>query len=223
MAQVRIISTSKVELPAGTDYPSPGSIIELSHFDVKWIPFQPMKTLLLYPAASVSSFSFCSFKSSLALVLPHFHLLAGDLTYLPASDDVVIVCSHKSGVTVIEAESDLDIFRLTSDPIHNVESFNQLVPNTFYEILPVPVLTVQFTKFSGGGVAVGISTHHTAMDARGLLQFLDCWAKTSRDGIVPSGLALVHDRAVIVYPGKEEIKKEILNAQVPNRPKASKY
>lgn len=222
MGQVRIISTSKVQLPAGTDYTSPGSTIQLSLNDVLWVPFQPVKNLLLYPSVMVCSSSIHSFKSSLALVLPHFHLLVGDLTYLPASDDIAIVCSDESGVTVIEAESDLDICRLASDPIHNVESFYQLVPNTFYEEMPVPVFTVQFTKFSGGGVAVGISTHHTAMDALGLWKFMDCWAKTSRHGVVPSGLAPVHDRSVIMNPGKEEIKKEILNALAPNRPKASK-
>lgn len=221
MAQVRIISISKVLLPAGTDYPSPGSTIQLSLFDVASISCQPMKVLLLYPSTTVCS-SFLSFKSSLALVLPHFHLLAGNITYLPASDDVAIVCSDDSGINVIEAESDLDICCLVGNPTHDVASFFQLVPNAFYEEMPMPVLTVQFTKFSGGGVAVGISIHHTAVDGRGMYQFIHCWAKACRDGVLPSGLAPVHDRAVITYPSKEEIKKEILNACAPNRPKASK-
>lgn len=221
MSQVRIICTSKIQLPAGTDYPPPGPIVPLSLFDVRWVPFQPMKTLFLYPNSMVSSSSFDSFKSSLALILPHFHLLAGELTYLLATDDVAIVCADNSGVTVIEAESDLDICHLASDPTHDIESFFQLVPNTFHEELPMPILTIQFTKFSGGGAAVGISTHHTAMDAWGLWQFIDCWARTCRDSIVPSGLAPVHNRDVIMYPSKEEIYKEILNARAPNRPKAS--
>jgi Transferase family len=222
MSPVRIISTSKIQLHDSTDYPPPGSTIPLSLFDVRWVPFQPMKTLLLYPSATVSSSSFVYFKSSLARVLHHFHLLTGDLTYLPASDDVAILCTDKSGVTVAEAESDLDICCLANDRTHNVDSFFQLVPNTFHEEMPMPVLTVQFTRFTGGGVAVGISTHHTAMDAWGFMQFLDCWAKTCRDGIVPSGLTPVHDRDVIMYPNKEAIAKEILNARAPNRPKASK-
>ncbi|KAF3338806.1 malonyl-coenzyme A:anthocyanin 3-O-glucoside-6''-O-malonyltransferase-like protein [Carex littledalei] len=179
-----------------------------------------MKTLLLYPSTTVSSSFFYSFKSSLALTLPYFHLLAGDLTYLPVFDDVAIVCSDDSGVTVIEAESDLDICRLAGDPTHDVESFFQLMPNTSHEEMPMPILTVQYTKFSGGGVAVGISTHHTAMDAWGLWQFIDIWAKMSRDGIVPSGVAPIHGRAVIVYLCKEETKKERLIAFSPNQPKA---
>ncbi|KAJ4794870.1 HXXXD-type acyl-transferase family protein [Rhynchospora pubera] len=142
MSQVRIISTSKVQLPtnAGTDYPSPGLTIPLSLFDVRWIPYHPIKTLLLYPSATVSSSSFDSFKSSLALTLPHFHFLAGDLKYLPSTDDVAIVCSDKSGVTVIEAESGLDICRLAGGSIHDVESFFQLVPNTFHEEMPMDAM-----------------------------------------------------------------------------------
>ncbi|KAJ3701422.1 hypothetical protein LUZ61_005127 [Rhynchospora tenuis] len=218
MSRVRIISISKVQLPtnAGTDYPSPGSTIPLSFFDVRWIPHIPIKTLLLYPSAKISSSSFDSFKSSLALALPHFHILAGDLTYLPNTDDVAIVCSDESGVTLIEAESDLDICRLAGDSMHDVESFFHLVPNEFHEEMPMPVLAVQFTKFTGCGVAVGISMHHAAMDAWGLSQFLDFWTKTCRDGIVPSNLTPIYDRAIIMYPGKEEIKKEILNARAPN-------
>ena len=96
MSQVKIMTTSEVQLPASTDYPPPGSTIELSFFDVWWVPFQPMKTLLLYPNTTVSSASFNSFKSSLALTLPHFHLLASDLTYLPVSYDVAIVCFDDS-------------------------------------------------------------------------------------------------------------------------------
>ncbi|KAJ3701424.1 hypothetical protein LUZ61_005129 [Rhynchospora tenuis] len=187
MSPVRIISISKVQLPtnAGTDYPSTGSTIPLSFFDVQWIPILPMKTLLLYPSAMILSSSFDSFKSSLALTLPHFHLLAGDLTYRPSTDDVAIVCSDESGVTLIEAESDLDIFRLAGDSTHDVESFFHLVPNKFHEEMPMPVLSVQFTKFSGCGVAVGISVHHAAMDASGFSHFIDFWAKTCCHGIPP--------------------------------------
>ncbi|KAJ4765978.1 HXXXD-type acyl-transferase family protein [Rhynchospora pubera] len=224
MSQVRIISTSKVQLPtnAGTDYPRTGLTIPLSLFDVRWIPYHPIKTLLLYPSATVSSSSFDSFKSSLALTLPHFHFLVGDLKYLPSTDDVAIVCSDESGVTVIEAESGLDICRLAGGSIHDVESFFQLVPNTFHEEMPMPVLSVQLTKFTGCGIAVGISMHHAAMDAWGFSQFVDCWAKTCRDGVVPSNLAPIHDRAIIMYPGQEEIKKKLLNARAPNLPKESK-
>ncbi|KAJ3701423.1 hypothetical protein LUZ61_005128 [Rhynchospora tenuis] len=201
MSQVRIISTSKVRLPinAGTDYPSPGSTIPLSFFDVRWIPHIPIKTLLLYPSATISPSSFDSFKTSLALTLPHFHFLAGDLTYLPNTDDVAIVCSDESGVTLIEAESDLDICRIAGDSTHDVESFFHLVPNKFHEEMPMPVLSVQLKKFTGCGVAVGISVHHSAMDAWGLSQFLDFWTKTCHDGIVPSNLAPMHDRAIIIW------------------------
>ncbi|KAJ3674493.1 hypothetical protein LUZ60_005109 [Juncus effusus] len=222
MADIHIISKSKVQLPT-SDFPPPGSTIELSFFDARISQFSFMQTVFLYPNATASPFSFNSFKSSLSLALLHFHPFVGDLTYLASSDDVAIVCSKDSGVIAIEAESDFDIQRLSNDITLDVEAFQQLVPIiTSNDQLPMPVLSVQFTSFSGGGIAVGIASHHAVMDGRGLWQFIDCWAKTCHDGAVPSGLSPVHDRAVIAIPHKEEMKKRILKFFAPNLPNLPK-
>ncbi|KAJ3674765.1 hypothetical protein LUZ60_005381 [Juncus effusus] len=218
MAAVHIISKSKVQLPS-RDLPPPGSTIQISFSDARFVQFPFMKTVFLYPNVTASSSSFSSFKSSLALTLPHFHPFVGDLTYLSSSDDVSIICSKDSGVIVIEAESELDIRHLSNDTTLNVEAFQQLAPNITANELPVPVLRVQFTLFSGGGIAVGITSHHAVADGRGLRYFIDCWAKTCRDGTVPSGPKPEHDRAVIVYPHKEELKKKMLKLYAPNLPK----
>ncbi|KAJ1688930.1 hypothetical protein LUZ63_013085 [Rhynchospora breviuscula] len=222
MAGVRILGRSKVRARHGDSLP-PSSSTRLSFFDVRWIPCQPVKTILLYPNAVVSPASFDSFKSSLSLILPKFHPLAGDLTYEPATGEITIVCSDESGVTVTEAESDLDICCLAIEPTHDMDSFLKLVPNVAHEELPVPILSVQFTRFSCGGVAVGFSLHHVAMDATGNWKFIDYWAKTCCDGAVPSGLNLLHDRAVIKYPNMDILKNNILMDIAPNLPKIDPY
>ncbi|KAJ4773213.1 HXXXD-type acyl-transferase family protein [Rhynchospora pubera] len=185
MAGVRILGSSKVR-PRYDDSPPPTSSTRLSFFDTYWIPVQPVKTVLLYPDAAFFPASFDSFKSSLSLILPKFHPLVGDLTYQPATGEVTIVCSDESGVIVTEAESDLDIRCLAGEPTHDMDSFLKLVPNVAHEELPVPILSVQFTRFSSGGVTVGISIHHVAMDATGQWKFINCWAKTCCNGAVPS-------------------------------------
>ncbi|KAJ4805390.1 HXXXD-type acyl-transferase family protein [Rhynchospora pubera] len=221
MAGVRILSSSKVQ-PRYDDSPPPSSSTRLSFFDTYWIPVQPVKTVILYPDAAVSPASFDSFKSSLSLILPKFHPLVGDLTYQPATGEVAIVCSDESGVTVTEAESDLDIRCLASEPTHDMDSFLKLVPNVAHEELPVPILSVQFTWFSSGGVAVGISIHHVAVDATGQWKFINCWAKTCCNGAVPSGLNLLHDRVVIKYPNMDVLMNETL-IDAPNLPKIDPY
>ncbi|KAJ3688620.1 hypothetical protein LUZ61_017784 [Rhynchospora tenuis] len=220
MAGVRILGSSKVRARHDDSLP-PSSSTHLSFIDVRSIPAQPVKTVLLYPDAVVSPASFDSLKSSLSLVLPKFHPLAGNLTYQPATGEITIVCSDESGVTVTEAECDLDIHRLASEPTHDLDSFLKLVPNVAHEELPVPILSVQFTRFSCSGVAVGISLHHVAMDATGARKFIDCWAKTCCDGSVPSGLNVLHDRAVIKYPNMDLLKNETLMNVAPNLPKDS--
>ncbi|KAJ3685674.1 hypothetical protein LUZ61_014838 [Rhynchospora tenuis] len=219
MAGVRILGSSKVGSQHNDSLP-PSSSTHLSFFDVWWISLQPVKTVLLYPEAAISPASFDSFKSSLSLILPRFYPLAGDLTYQPTTGEVTIVCSDESGVTVTEAESDLDISFLAGDPTHDMDSFFKLVPNVAHEEMPVPILSVQFTRFSCGGVAVGIALHHVAMDAMGQYKFIECWAKTCCDGSVPSGdLNILHDRAVIKYPNMDGLKNETLKDVAPNLPK----
>ncbi|KAJ4731559.1 HXXXD-type acyl-transferase family protein [Rhynchospora pubera] len=222
MAGVRILGSSKVRARLDDSLP-PSSSTHLSFFDVWWLSLQPMKIVLLYPDAAISPASFDSFKSSLSLILPRFYLLAGDLTYQPTTGEVTIVCSDESGVTVTEAESDLDIRCLAGEPKHDMDSFFKLVPDVAHEELPVPILSVQFTRFTCGGVAVGIALHHVAMDGMGTCKFIDSWAKTCSDGSVPSGINLLHDRALIKYPNMDGLKNETLMDVAPNLPKIIPY
>lgn len=72
--------------------------------------------------------------------------------------------------------------------------------------MPLPVMAVKVTGFSGGGVAVGVEVHHAVVDGNGVMQFLRAWSATCR-GEELGGAVPVHDQAVIQHPRGQEIAR----------------
>ncbi|KAJ3689869.1 hypothetical protein LUZ61_019033 [Rhynchospora tenuis] len=221
MPGVRVVDMSFVPLLPGP-YPPPGDIVPLSFLDTRWIHLQqPVQDLLLYPDSTLSSSSLHLCKTSLTQALSFFQPLAGKLTYWHATDQLVIDSSSPDcGVSVIEAESDLDIHRLINEETIDIKAFTKLVPSFSMDELPVPTFAIQITKFVGGGVSVGTALHHTAMDGIGFWRFMETWAAICRDNGVPfrSHLQTSHDRDVILYPHKEEIARQFMRLLAPGLP-----
>ncbi|KAF3339204.1 malonyl-coenzyme A:anthocyanin 3-O-glucoside-6''-O-malonyltransferase-like protein [Carex littledalei] len=187
-------------------------------------PVPHMQRVFLYPDTADASFAaiLSSLKSSLALMLPSFHPFAGKLTYISSDTKAIIDCSAsaiREGVTIIEAESDLDIHRIAKEEVLDLELFLQLAPNITMLELPIEVLAVQVTRFSNGGVALGTAIHHTVADGKGLWQFMEAWASTCRTSSVPSVFMPVHDRAIIKYPEGDKIAKNFTKKVAPDLPK----
>ncbi|KAJ3673773.1 hypothetical protein LUZ60_005765 [Juncus effusus] len=229
MGTCRILNVSRVLIPPGP-YPAPGETIQLSLFDSVWVSLPHIQRFFLYPDANVPFPSIVeSLKSSLVSILPFFHPFAGKLTYIPSTCDAIIDCSPTAvgeGVAFIEAElPDIDIQRIAREENHDLEYFVQLVPDIFVEELPATVLAVQVTKFSNGGVAIGLAVHHTVSDGKGLWRFIEAWAAASLKGEIPPRPMPVHDRSVITYPGGNEIAKDFRRKMCPHLPKveSSKY
>ncbi|KAF3327296.1 malonyl-coenzyme A:anthocyanin 3-O-glucoside-6''-O-malonyltransferase-like protein [Carex littledalei] len=219
----QVLKVSRVALQPGS-YPAPGETIQLSFLDSIWVTLRHMQCIFLYPDTADGSFPAIldSLKTSLGLILPSFHPFAGKLTYKSSAAKAIIDCSAsaiREGVTIIEAESDLDIHCIAKEEVHDLESFVQLVPNITVLELPTDVLAVQVTRFSNGGVALVIAMHHAVADGRGLWQFMEAWASTCRTGSVPSVPMPVHDRAIINYPGGDEIAKDFTKKLSPALPK----
>lgn len=140
MAVVRVLKVSRVALQPGP-YPAPGDTVQLSFLDSLWVSLPHVQRLFLYPNTADASFPaiLASLKSSLALILPSFHPFGGKLTYIPSAARAIIDCSASTiceGVAFIEAESDLDIRRIATEEVHDLESFVQLVPNVTVPELP---------------------------------------------------------------------------------------
>lgn len=217
MALVRVLAVN------GVAPPTPGPAMPLSFFDTYWIALPPIQRIFLYPETTNLSFSSAvsSLKSSLSETLLKFHPFAGKLSYLPSSADVIIDCSRvDEGVKFVEAESDVDIGRLAADPTHHSKAFIDLVPELEMEALPMAVMAVQVTRFGGGGLAVGMTIHHSVADGKGVWQFIDAWAATCR-GEKDERSVPLHERAVIGHARGEEIARRFLKDLAPDLPKVS--
>ncbi|KAJ3703046.1 hypothetical protein LUZ61_006751 [Rhynchospora tenuis] len=223
MVGVRVLEVSRVAVQPGP-YPAPGETVQLSFLDSIWVSLPHVQRLFLYPNTADVSFSdIVGFlKSSITRILPFFHPFSGKLTYIPSAARAIIDCSASAiceGITFIEAESDLNIHLIATNEVHDLKSFVQLVPNISVPELPTEVLAVQVTRFLSGGVALGIAVHHTVADGKGLWQFIAAWASICRTGSMPSGLTPVHDRALIEYPGGDEVAVQFTRKMSPALPK----
>ncbi|XP_077251442.1 phenolic glucoside malonyltransferase 2-like [Tasmannia lanceolata] len=170
--------------------------IKLSFFDVRWVCLYPISSVLFFQIDDSLFPSFLhNLKKSLSQALKHFRPIAGKLVYSPSSTELEIDCTDSS-VTVIEAESDVDMWRLSGDDFHDVPVFRALVPELETKKLPAPLFSVQVTRFTGGGVVIGTSIHHVAMDGLSSWCFFKSWAEMCRTGEHAVGPTISWDRSV---------------------------
>ncbi|CAL4941710.1 unnamed protein product [Urochloa decumbens] len=184
----------------------PGRRVPLSPFDAHWAALPPVCHVFLFPAPSPPlPFQDVAraLRSSLAVVLPAFHPLAGELTYSPESRTAVsIVLGEDARVVFVEAETELEFARL-----------------------------VEVMEFVGGsgGVAVGVAMHHAAVDGRGLWQFIEMRAATAAAAAVQQGRVSVtgepapplQDRSLVRFDGDEEVVAVFLRQLTPDLPRVS--
>ncbi|KAL6653052.1 hypothetical protein ACP70R_011977 [Stipagrostis hirtigluma subsp. patula] len=222
MSSFRIRSTSTVALPAGA---ASGEPLPLSAFDSLWVTHPPLLNVFLFPSTTPATpfpVLVDSLKRSLSQTLPLFHPFAGELTYLPSSQSVAIVCRDDGpGATFIEAETDVDFQGLIDADELDDEVLRQLVPDIWWDALPAaPLLAAQATEFvGGGGVAVGLACHHAVVDGHGLIQFMKTWAAVAeRSG--PDPPSPLHDRRLVRFDGDEEFTRSTLCRMAPNLPSA---
>ncbi|KAJ3682295.1 hypothetical protein LUZ60_014868 [Juncus effusus] len=222
MSPVQISKVSQV-LPLYTNsHSNLSDTITLSLHDIIFLVLDPVRNLFLYPQTNLPFPQILqTLKSSLARTLPSFHPLAGKLTYVESSESLIIDCSPEAvgnGVTFLEAESDLDINLLAEEEVQD-EAFFQLVPNITPVELPAPVCAIQVTKFSNGGVAVGIAINHGIMDGIGMWQFIDAWVQNCKSWDSPARSTAQHDRSIVKSDGDDEVIRGALKRLFPHLPK----
>jgi hypothetical protein len=227
-AEVRVVAAIRVPLLRRS--PPHLEQIPLSLFDVWFLPQPPIQRLFLYDddgggggADDYFPSLVESLRSSLADAVAVFFPLAGKLTYVPSTGDVVVDCSPSAvgdGVAFLEAESDGDARALSAAKRHDVPAFLRLVPSLEAPELPAPVLAVQVTRFVGGGdrggVAVGVAVHHAVADGLSFWRFMDVWSAAARGR--PSPPAPVFDRSAIVHPMAADVARRILRKVTPELP-----
>ncbi|KAG8066423.1 hypothetical protein GUJ93_ZPchr0004g38550 [Zizania palustris] len=219
MSTARIIDVTYVAVPA-TAAQLPETI-KLTALEALWLPIPVLQHVLLYDgAAGLPPFDSVirSLRSSLAATLASYAPLAGKLVHLKDTGDVAIACSASDGVKFVAAESDADARRLAGDEVHDIQTFQQLVPELDMSRLPTSVLAVQATRLHGG-LAIGVTVHHGVADGRSLWMFVESWAAACR-GESPGGATATpcFDRSVIKFPDGEEVARSILRKGSPNLP-----
>ncbi|XP_078160563.1 omega-hydroxypalmitate O-feruloyl transferase-like [Carex rostrata] len=134
-------------------------------------------------------------KDALARVLVHYYPLAGRLTISPEMK-LIVDCSAEGGVFV-EAEADCDMADIGDlakpDPI-TLGKLVYEVPGA-KNILEIPPLVAQVTKFKCGGFTLGLAMNHCMFDGLGAMEFVSSWGQTARG--LPLSVPPVIDRSVL--------------------------
>eukprot|EP01018_Ginkgo_biloba_P000652 Gb_13282 [translate_table: standard] len=171
----------------------------LSAIDRKCLLFEYIQTILFYKYDDESHFHsmVAKLNTSLSLALVDFYPLAGSLV-MGENGRHEIECND-SGVELVEASANVRFPDLDLDPdFEPLTSFPKLIHMAVHQrsdSSDLPLLSVQVTRFVGGGVTVGLSCSHVVADGHSFWHFMKSWAEVSR------GLAIsmppIHDRTLL--------------------------
>ncbi|KAK9275841.1 hypothetical protein L1049_023114 [Liquidambar formosana] len=157
---------------------TPGGRMSLSDSD-QTAAITHAPTVYFYRAASVPIESAIhTLRDSLSKALVIFYPLAGRLHWIGGAR-LELDC-NAMGAQLLEAESEAKIddfgdFRPTPQ-------IRALIPSVDYTtpIHEIPLLLVQLTKFSCGGLSLGMAISHAIVDGISALHFVSEWAKIAR-------------------------------------------
>ncbi|GMJ09431.1 hydroxycinnamoyl- CoA:omega-hydroxyacid O-hydroxycinnamoyltransferase [Hibiscus trionum] len=119
-------------------------------------------------------------KDALSKVLVHYYPLAGRLTI--SSEGKLIVDCTGEGVLFVEAEADCkmeDIGDITKPDPQTLGKLVYDIPGAT-NILEMPPLVAQLTKFQCGGFVLGLCANHCMFDGIGAMEFVNSWGETAR-------------------------------------------
>ncbi|CAO1940778.1 unnamed protein product [Urochloa humidicola] len=134
-------------------------------------------------------------RESLAKVLVHYYPLAGRLA-ISAEGKLAVDCTGE-GAVFVEAEVDCamaDIGDVAEPDPSVLGKLVYSVPGA-KNILEMPLLAAQVTKFKCGGFVLGLAINHCMFDGVGAMQFVNSWGETARG--LPLSLPPALDRDVL--------------------------
>lgn len=120
-------------------------------------------------------------REALAKVLVHYYPLAGRLTISPEGK-LIVDCTGE-GAVFVEAEADCEMDDIGDiakpDPV-TLGKFVYNVPGA-KNILEIPPLAAQVTKFKCGGFILGLAMNHCMFDGLGAMEFVNSWGEAARN------------------------------------------
>lgn len=134
-------------------------------------------------------------KDALAKVLVHYYPLAGRLT-ISGQGKLIVDCTGE-GAVFVEAEADCEMADIGDIAKPDPATLGKLVYNVpgAKNILEIPPLVAQVTKFKCGGFILGLAMNHCMFDGIGAMEFVNSWGEAARD--LPLTVSPFLDRTVL--------------------------
>ncbi|CAO2827541.1 unnamed protein product [Amaranthus hypochondriacus] len=135
-------------------------------------------------------------KDALSKVLVHYYPLAGRLTISPQGKLIINCDGETDGAVFVEAEADCDMDEIGDSTKPHLLTLGNLV----YEfpaknLLEIPPLIAQVTKFKCGGFALGLCVNHCMFDGIAAMEFVNSWGEIAR-GLTPNTTPFL-DRTIL--------------------------
>ncbi|KAM1339830.1 hypothetical protein ACFX15_038028 [Malus domestica] len=119
-------------------------------------------------------------KKALSKILVHYYPFAGKLT-ISTEGKLIIDCTG-DGAMFVEAEANCEMEKIGDTTKPDPKTLGNLVHDIpgAKNILEIPLLTVQVTKFTCGGFALGLCINHCTSDGISVMEFINSWGDSAR-------------------------------------------
>ncbi|KAI4357058.1 hypothetical protein L6164_001032 [Bauhinia variegata] len=137
-------------------------------------------------------------RESLSKILVHYYPVAGRLRWIEGGR-LELDC-NEMGVTIWLAESPKSLDEYGNfEPNHTIA---ELIPKIDYSkpIGEIPLFLVQLTRFSCGGLSIGVAFSHVMADGVSGIHFVNTWAKLARGETLKKEELPFLDRTVLRSP-----------------------
>ncbi|KAL0318905.1 UNVERIFIED_CONTAM: Omega-hydroxypalmitate O-feruloyl transferase [Sesamum angustifolium] len=134
-------------------------------------------------------------KNALSKVLVHYYPLAGRLTISPEMK-LIVDCTGE-GAVFVEAEAECELEELGDITKPDPVTLGKLVYDIpgAENVLQIPPLVAQVTKFKCGGFVLGLCMNHCMFDGIGAMEFVNSWGEIARG--LPLKVPPFMDRSIL--------------------------
>ncbi|TKY73680.1 Omega-hydroxypalmitate O-feruloyl transferase [Spatholobus suberectus] len=141
----------------------------------------PVRTVYCFKSASRGNEDAARvIKDALSKILVPYYPMAG--TLIISSEGKLIVDNPGEGAVFVEAEANCNIEEIRDLAKPHPDTLGKLVYNVpgARNILEMPLMTVQVTRFKCGGFTLGLCMNHCMKDGLCAMEFVNAWSETAR-------------------------------------------